>query len=403
MGKDFRLLLLGAAHSLNHSLFVIVPPLLSVIMADLSVSNKVIGTVSMAASFIYGFGALAGGPLGDKIGEAKTITIFLLFSGFSTFIMFAAGATKSLTFFALALILMAAGSSLYHPTANSLISKTFSEHVSESMGLHGVGGTVGVVLTPTIAWFIGSSLGWPVAFAFFGSLCIIFAFLFTKKFGFKSHRGKRQAAGSIVEALQIRELWLLLVFNIAIGFFMKGVELYFPKYLEDNRAVDPMWASVAYTLVLAFGVPGQWIGGKCSDKYGSKKMLIVASAGICLGLLSLLFIPVYLIGISVFIVLYGVFFYAHQPALNALTGFLSPETHRGAVYGVFFFTSFGIGSISQLISGYLADLYGFDPAFYMLTVFSFIALGLSFLLPERQKPALSHNKREKSVSHSSNE
>ncbi|MEM3579443.1 MAG: MFS transporter [Candidatus Bathyarchaeia archaeon] len=373
------------AHSLNHSLFVIAPPLLSVIMADLGVSNKDIGTVSMIASFIYGFGALAGGPLGDKIGEAKTVVLFLLFSGFSTFIMFAAGAMKNLAFFALAIILMAAWASLYHPTANSLISKTFSGHVSEAMGLHGVGGTIGVVLTPTIAWFIGSTLGWPAAFAFFGSACIIFAFLFAKKFEFKIYGEEKRTAGSVVNAFKIRELWLLLVFNIAIGLFMKGVELYFPKYLEENRAMAPMWASVAYTLVLAFGVPGQWIGGKYSDKYGSKRMLIVASAGICLGLLSLLFIPAYVFGVGSFIVFYGLFFYAHQPALNALTGFLSPENQRGAVYGIFFFTSFGIGSISQLISGYLADLYGFDAAFYMLTAFALTALILSFMLPDKRE------------------
>lgn len=385
MGRDLRLLLLGAAHSLNHSLFVIAPPLLSVIMADLNVSNKVIGAVSMAASFIYGFGALAGGPLGDKIGEAKTVVLFLLFSGFSTFIMFAAGAAKSIGFFALALIMMAVGASLYHPTANSLISKAFRGHVSEAMGIHGVGGTVGVVLTPTIAWFIGSTLGWPVAFAVFGGACIFFAFIFVKNFGFRNSAAEKRIAASIMEVFKIRELWLLLVFNITVGLFMKGVELYFPKYLQENRAVNPMWASVAYTIVLAFGIPGQWIGGKYSDKYGSKKVLIAASAGICLGLLSLLFVSEYTIGIGAFIVLYGIFFYAHQPALNALTGFLSPESQRGAVYGVFFFTSFGIGSISQLISGYLADIYGFDVAFYVLTAFALTSLILSFGLTDKRE------------------
>ncbi|MCS7114265.1 MAG: MFS transporter [Nitrososphaerota archaeon] len=385
MGRDLRLLLLGAAHSLNHSLFVIAPPLLSIIMADLGVSNKVMGMVSMIASFLYGFGALAGGPLGDKIGEAKTVMLFLLISGFSTFIMLAAGAAKSLTFFTLALIFMAAGASLYHPTANSLISKTFSGRVSEAMGLHGVGGTIGVVFTPTVAWFIGSAFGWPIAFTAFGVVCIFFAFLFAKKFGFKNHEEERRSAGSIIGAFKLRELWLLLIFNIAVGLFMKGVELYLPKYLQENRAVDPMWASIAYTLVLAFGVPGQWIGGKYSDKYGAKRMLVVASVGICLGLIMLLFIPIYAFGIGFFIVLYGLFFYAHQPALNALTGFLSPENQRGAVYGVFFFTSFGIGSVSQLLSGYLADLYGFDVAFYVLTVFALTALLLSFLLPDRRE------------------
>ncbi|MEM2917792.1 MAG: hypothetical protein QXN63_05530, partial [Candidatus Bathyarchaeia archaeon] len=80
MKRDLRLLLLGTAHSLNHSLFVIAPPLLTLIMADLGVEESVMGTVSMVASFIYGFGALIGGPLGDKIGEAKTVFLFLIFS-----------------------------------------------------------------------------------------------------------------------------------------------------------------------------------------------------------------------------------------------------------------------------------------------------------------------------------
>lgn len=168
--KKSLLALLGAAHSLNHSLFVIAPPLLTLIMTDLSASKFIIGFVATAASFIYGAGALIGGPLGDKIGEVKTIMLCLALSGISAFIVLAAGATQSIYIYALALVLMASWASLYHPTANSLISKAFKGKVAESMGLHGVGGTLGVVLTPTIAWFIGASFGWALAFAFFWSV-----------------------------------------------------------------------------------------------------------------------------------------------------------------------------------------------------------------------------------------
>lgn len=379
------MLLLGAAHSLNHSLFVIAPPLLTLIMADLCAEEHVMGTVSMVASLIYGFGSLIGGPLGDKIGEAKTIFLFLLSSGLSTFIMFAAEATKSIYFFALALTSMAVGASLYHPTANSLISKAFVGRVSESMGLHGVGGTLGVIFTPTIAWLIGSALGWPLAFAVFGALCVVFAFLFAKTFGLGKGKNGEKTYGSIIEAFKIRELWLLLIFNVAVGLFMKGVELFFPTYLQKNRSVSSMWASVAYTLVLAFGVFGQWIGGKTADMYGSKTVLIVTSIGVCAGLSALLLVPIYIVGIAAFIVLYGIFFYAHQPALNALTGFLSPENQRGAVYGIYFFSSFGIGSISQSITGFIARIYGWDAAFYLLTAFAIAALLLSFMLPDKRE------------------
>jgi MFS family permease len=360
---------------------VIASPLLTLILSSLGVTKLTIGLVATIASLIYGVGALVGGPLGDKIGEAKTITISLALAGASTFIMLIAGATESIVVYAVALISMAVWASLYHPTANSLISKAFRGRMSEAMGLHGVGGTLGVMLTPTAAYIIGAALGWQWAFVAFGLLCIALALLFIRQFNRTENTSNN--GGTIIDALKIRELWILLIFNIAIGLYMKGVELFFPTYLSENRGIEPAWAAIAYTMVLAAGVPGQWIGGKAADKFGSKKVLIVTSTGVFLSLVSLLFIPVYVIGILAFIVLYGMSFYAHQPALNSLTGFLSPQNQRGAVYGIFFFTSFGIGSLSQFMAGYMADAYGLDAAFYLLAAFAFIALILSFRLPRK--------------------
>lgn len=379
--KNRHLTLLGAAHSLNHSLFVIASPLLTLILTSLGTTKLAIGTVATAASFIYGVGALVGGPLGDRIGEAKAIAISLALAGASTFIMIFSGATASIYIYALALILMAVWASLYHPTANSLISKAFSCRMSEAMGLHGVGGTLGVMLTPTAAYFIGAAFGWQWAFVAFGLLSIALAPLFIR--GFRGTNITCKNGGTILDALKIRELWLLLIFNVAVGLFMKGVELFFPTYLSENRGIDPALAAIAYTMVLAAGVAGQWIGGKTADRIGSKKVLIATSTGVFISLISLLFIPVHVVGILIFIALYGVAFYAHQPALNSLTGFLSPQNQRGAVYGIFFFTSFGIGSLSQFMAGYMADVYGLDAAFYLLAVFAFVALLLSFKLPKK--------------------
>ena len=381
--RNKYLMLLGAAHSFNHSLFVIAPPLLALIMSSLKVTKTEIGLVTMLASLIYGIGALVGGPLGDKIGEPKTIIISLAFSGLATLIMVAAGFMGNIYVYALALVLMAAWASLYHPTANSLIFKTFKGRVSESMGLHGVGGTIGVVMTPTVAWFIGAAFGWPWAFVAFGALCIFLALLFIKTSG-KTQVGN-SSAGRILDAFKASQLWRPLVLNVMIGLFMKGVELFLPTYLSENRMIDPMWSSIAFTLVLAVGVPGQWIGGKAADKFGTKKVLVATMAGVFFSLLSLLFMPISIVGLAIFILLYGIGFFAHQPAINSLTGFLSPFDQQGAVYGVFFFTSFGIGSLSQSITGYFGDLYGLDVAFYLLAVFALAALLISFKLPEKRE------------------
>lgn len=183
---------------------------------------------------------------------------------------------------------------------------------------------------------------------------------------------------------KIPELWIILVFNVTIGLFMKGVEYFFPTYLIEAKGINPMWASIAFTLILASGVPAQWFGGKTADLFGSKKVLIATSLGVVISLFTLQFFPISLLGVASFIALYGISFYAHQPALNSLTGLLSPENMRGTVYGVFFFTSFGIGSISQSIAGYCADSYGLESAFYLLTIFALAALVISLMLPKKR-------------------
>jgi MFS family permease len=377
--QNRNLTLLGAAHSLNHSLFLITPPLLSVLMTSLGVTKFEIGFASTFASIIYGAGALLGGPLGDRIGEAKAIAVCLAMSGLPAPLMFLAGSVNGFLVYAATLAFMAFWASLYHPIANSFISKAFKIRVAEAMGFHGVGGTLGVILTPMIAWFLGTSFGWPSAFVFFGMLTALLAIVFAKKA--KRIEDADHSRAKISDILRIRGLRTVLVFNATIGLFMKGVELFFPTYLTDNRGIEPMWASIAFTLMLATGAVGQWIGGKTASKVGSKKVVIVTMAGVCTSLLFLLFIPMYSIGVFVFIVAYGLSFYGHQPALNALTGFLTPYGQRGAVFGIYFFASFGVGSISQLITGYLAEVYGLQTAFYLLTAFAAVALLLSLKLP----------------------
>jgi len=378
---------LGAAHSLNHSLFLITPPLLLIIMQDLGETSQLaLGVIGTLSSMIYGFGSLVGGPLSDKINEIKIITISLALAGASTFIFIFA---SNLFIYSLALFLMSAWASLYHPTANTLISKQFHGQMAEAMGIHGVGGTLGIILTPIMAFSIGIAFGWRISFIVFGVLSILLAILLLR---IRSQTVRTQSKVGILELFKIKGLWILLVFNVVIGLYMKGVEYFLPTYLtlKPFQALDQeiakFWAAMAVTLVLAAGTFGQWLGGKVSDRMGSKKVLIVTSVGVLAALLFLQFTPIWILGVSAFIVLYGISFYGHQPALTSLTGIMTPTERRGVVYGIFFFTAFGLGSISQAVVGYFMDKYGsVEPSFYVLTIFAVIALALSFIIPDKRE------------------
>ena len=387
-GKEL-LALLGAAHSLNHSLFLIAPPLLLIIMANLNTSKFVLGTIGTIASLIYGVGALVGGPLADRISETKIIALALALAGASTFVLIFA---RDFLVYALALFLMAAWASLYHPVANSLISKEFHENMGEAMGIHGVGGTVGVMFTPIVAFAIGVAVDWRLSFIVFGIFCIIIGIIISRN---PTQTSRNNSNLGILQVFKIPGFLTILTFNIFIGLYMKGIELFLPTYLtlrpfqSLGEGTAEFWAAAAATLVLASGVLGQWLGGRSADRVGSKKVLITVSAGIVASLLFLLFTPTAFAfaGVAAFIILYGLSFYGHQPALNSLTGILTPPERRGAVYGVFFFTSFGLGSLSQAVTGYLMDTYSLNPeySFYFLTVVAAIALVLSIFIPDKRR------------------
>ncbi len=383
--KRILLVLLGAAHSLNHSLFVVLSIFLRTITGEFGTSFEIIGFVLGTSYFIYGAGGIFGGRLSDRFGETKTLTTGLALSGASTLLFLIA---NDLTMFTIVLLLMATFTSVYHAIANSFISKVFQTNMAEAMGIHGTGGNIGYMFAPIIAFALGTVWGWRISFLFFGILSIIvsiFVFKWSPLF-VKETRTETK----IRNIIGIPKLWSLIIFNIAIGLFYKGVDTFFPAFLEERGFSE--YRGLAFSGILGIGILGQWMSGKASDMWSSKNMLIATSVGTSLGLLCLLAVPMPVIGILLFILVYGFSFYGHQPAFNSLAGLITPNNLRATVFGLLFFFSFGLGSVSTIIAGIFADRYSLESALYVMTLFSFAAFLLSFLLPARVKRSRAQDK-----------
>jgi len=389
------LTLLGAAHSLNHSLFLVLPLFLLDVATEFSSTKETIGLIAAVTGFIYGAGSLVGGALSDKLGEVKTITLSLALAGASTFIFLAA---RDIAVFSLGLLCMGAWASLYHPTANSIISKVFQANMAEAMGLHGTGGNVGYMFAPLITVAMGSLWGWRYPLLFFGLLSISVSILILKLPKVSVERNRKGT--KTVEVIKTHGLLTLLVYNVAVGLYFRGVEFIFPTFVQDrfSRFFQPEFIitikGVAVFGILATGILGQWLGGRASDSFGSKRALIGTSTGVSLSmfLLVLLISPQPMLGVSLFVLLYGLCFYGHQPALNSLAGLITPEGMRGTMFGVLFFFSFGLGSVSTFITAFFANRYSTESAFLILTVFSLSALLLSFLAPSHEKQSKGNKK-----------
>ena len=367
---------LGAAHSLNHSLFLVLPPLLSNIATSLNVSFQTLGLVATVTFLIYGTGALAGGPLSDMIGSVKVARISVGLAGVSSLLFLVC---TEIYVFSAAMFLMALWASFYHPTANKLIAQAFPKAPGNAMGIHNAAGNAGQVLTPTVAFLLGVTVDWRFSFVFFGVLSIATALIMNRiVIAEDAPTGMKKL--EISEFLKIPNLWMLLLFNAFVGFIFRGVEVYFPTYLRLGEGYTGEFAAISSSLILFFGIAGQLIGGRGSDKLGPTKLVLGSVAFVFASLLLLLLLPTSYVSVVAFTFIYGVAVFAHQPSMTNLISRVTPRSLMGLSFGVMFFFSFGVGSIAAAVLGWLTDGYGVVIAFWSNAVVSAALVILTLLI-----------------------
>ena len=371
-----KLLLLGVAHSLNHSLFLVLPPLLGNITQSLGVSFETLGLVATMTFFTYGTGALIGGPLSDAIGSVKVVRLSIGLAGLSSLLFIIC---REVYTFAAAMFLMALWASFYHPTANKLIAQAFPDSPGNAMGIHNAAGNAGQILTPTVAFFLGVFIDWRFSFIFFGVLSIAVAF-FMDRISLEEDSIKEHRKLALLEFFRVPNFWQILLFNALVGFVFRGVEVYFPTYLRLDRGYTGGIAAVGGSLILLFGVAGQLIGGKGSDKYGPTRILVMSVGGTLLSLLMLLLLPDNPAIVVGFTVLYGLMIFAHQPSMTSLVSRVTPRHLMGLSYGVMFFFSFGLGSVAAAVLGWLTDAYGIGLAFWANAIVAAVLLIVTLLI-----------------------
>jgi len=373
------LLLLGVAHSLNHSLFLVLPPLMTTIADDLNTSFATIGIISTITFLTYGTGALIGGPLSDRIGSLKVAQISIGLGGLMSLVFLLA---NNVYIFGVGMFLMALWASFYHPTANGLIAKAFPENTGGSMGIHNAAGNFGQVFTPTLAFFLGIRFSWRISFVVFGLMSVLTAVLLDRIEVNEGHM-ERNTTGYL-EFIKTPGLGIVLIYNILVGSLFRSVDLFFPSFLSTDKLYTGELAAFANSMILFFGVLGQLAGGRSSDKFGSQKVLLIATAGMVVSLVLLMVLPTN-IAVPIFVFLYGVSMFGHQPTVTNLVSKLSPRNMMGLAYGVMFFSAFGVGSISTSITGWLADQYSLTAAFWVNTGVSMVLLLISFIIYMRIK------------------
>lgn len=370
----------STTHAFTHAVMLSIPPLIALIRQEFGFSYTQVFTYVTISGMLYGFGAVPAGYMADKWGSLKTIQLGIAVSVAGLMGLFF---SSSIPAFALFLIIIGMGSSVYHPSGLNAISKAFAAKRGDAMGKHGFIGNFGQVIAPTVVAFLGAQFGWRSGFLLWGALgvlLLIWNLYLTKS---KAEESKKETFsqdyfGSLRRVINFA-VGLVLVLTILRGLYYRGTVTITPSYITDVLGRSVMQAGLLTSLLLGTGGVAQLIGGRWVDKLGTKKPIIIFTI---LSVVSLSFIVIasnsYILMVG--IVLFGFSFFGAQPAVNTLIAEIAHESIRGGFYGLTFLTRFGMSFLSPLLAGVIADNFGLTYPYYMFIFFTVLALGSIFLI-----------------------
>lgn len=360
---------LSLAHSLNHSLLLALPPIIPLIVKDTGLSYGLVGLMATSAYLAYGFGAILASLSARFLGLSKTVSISLIVPGLSTILIAVSPSALSLS---ISLLLIGGLGSLYHPSVNSLISKSYSmKLVPRVMGLHGAGGNLGQVMTPFLSAWIGLTFGWKYSLLVFGITALLTGFTFINVGSDEDLKNAR--VKWVKEKFVEKSFLMLLVFTFLQGLYYRGVELFTPSFLNEVKELDLSLAGLIASMVMGLGVIGQYVGGRLSTWIKEKNVMLMSVILSLLGLIFIQFLPGVISGI-LFSLAYGIGFYMNQPAANTYIARHTSIKVRDSAYSVFYTVAFTSGSLSSLYTSILVSVFGLDLIFIPMIIIAPISL-----------------------------
>ncbi len=385
MNSETRALAFTATcHGLVHVLELAYGALLVGIASEFGASFFIMGVLANVFGLAFGFTALPSGFLADRIGEKRLLVVCCLMSGVAAA---GVGLANSIYTLGAALLVLGLALGLYHPAGAAFIAKT-GHRTGMAFGYLGVGGNLGLALAPVIVGSIAALSNWRAAYTLLSIPMVLLAAAFA--FGLRGVRPveregyPRGVVGTTRRRATVASLSLILAAQLLNGFIYRGVVTFLPLYLGQSVARVSSESGLMFlagsvtTVVLLFGVGGQFFGGYLSERV-RPEMLALA---VCLGSFPLLIAVGASQGLLLVVITcaFAVFHFMGQPIFNLLVSDYSPVTWRGRVFGFSFFCNFGLGSFSAGILGYVADRAGLNWVFAAASGFALLALAAVLVL-----------------------
>ncbi len=377
--RDRSFLATGLAHFAVDLLNSQRPLLLAVQSVPLGLSNFAIGIISTLYSLSGALTQPLFGLLADRIGSRWVASIGVMWMVFCFSLALTVPGYPGLIF----LVAAALGSGAFHPAGTAEATQRGRSQRSQmettATSLFFFFGQAGL--------FLGPLLGGPIIYRWgIAGLLVLPAFVAPVGLNLAAHlrpitadEKKADPVAKAVAAPMIipTRLWPFLLLITFRSWTQMTIIAFLPKYLSDLGYSPSIYGPIAGMFMggsALAGVAGGWL----ADRYGKR---IVTTWTLMLGVVPLLLFPLarspFLF--SVLSILGGGLIGASHSIIVLLAQRRMPQ-RMGAASGLILGFTFSAGAIGTLISGVIADLYGFNSLFFLLAALTLTAAGMSLAI-----------------------
>ena len=257
----------------------------------------------------------------------------------------------------IAVALIGVGSAVFHPEASRVARAASGGRHGFAQSLFQVGGNFGQSTGPLLAAFVVVPFGQHSVLAFTAFALAAIVILTGVSRWYASHRAKPRIVDAapretLPRAVVFRTLAVLIIMLFSKVLYLASIGSYYTFYLIQTFSVSLQTSQLMLFVFLASVAAGTFLGGPIADRIGAKYVIW----GSILGVLpfTLLLPHLGLVGTAINSIAIGLIISSAFSAIVVYAQELTPG-NVGAVAGLFFGLSFGLGGIGAALLGLLAD------------------------------------------------
>lgn len=384
-------------HAFSHIYTVALLPLYLLIVKDLGLKGEGQATFLMTAlGVMYCLASYPLGILADRVNRRLLLGAGLVLNGLA---FVGLGLARSYGWAVAWCAVAGLAGSFYHPAGTAMLAELYPTRRGKALGVAGMGAAFGFWLAPTYTGWRAEAVGWRVPVMELGLLGLVaaaaFMVLLPPQPPFTPHPAERQHLHASRSTVVFWALILLLGLLFSLRDFAgAGMSTLSSLFLQHAWHYDARQTGTLLGGMFLAAIVSNPLFGALSDRGPLRlaAILMVLSSGTVM-----LFPLLPKAGVTVALAVYGFFFLANYPVVEAALMTSVPVKVRGQVMGLIITVSGVIGSLAHWqIGDWVQVLPSFDrmrfaPLFGTLATLMVVSLLALPLLKRIRTYAVAHH------------